>query len=349
KLDYSIAPIVNSDNISVSGATGDQGVYVLGDDIVVEWDNSAEGDNNPDVLLVNCNLEAFGGDVQTKMFDENNNNIYICRYELSQGINAIANIFVTATNFCGVTTRDGHILSVDTTGKVAEGEEEAETKEKEAKSLGKRYTIKFGDDEAEIGDFSTVDFKPHAKMKRWGEECYLSIEYPETDISKENKSVGLKGKKIEWDSSELGAHFYKKHSEKVYKENSQGQQQEFTINENGGLEFELILKEIPTVNIFSFSIQSKGLMFYYQPELTQEEIDQGAVRPDEIVGSYAVYHESKKNNQYKTGKAFHVYRPKIIDANEDWIWGELEVVTSYKSQATSQEGTLTITVDKDWL
>ena len=359
KLDYSLAPIVTSGNISTYGATGDQGVYILGDAIVVEWDNSVEGDNNPDGFSVSCNLESFGGDVQAKMFDENKNNIYICRYELSQGIKTTANIFVTATNLCGMTTRDGHILSVNTIGEASEGEEEAaeeaETKEKEDKSLGKRYTIKFGEDEAEIGDFETEDFKPHAKLKRWGEECSLSVEFPEEHIPRKNKTVGKKTDKIEWDSPQIGSRFYKKGRREIIKQNAAKKGSTFILNENGGLEFELVLKEIPDSNVFSFPIKSKGLKFYYQGQLTQAEIDEGVVRPDEVVGSYAVYHDSKKDGKYGTGKAFHIYRPKIIDNNGDWIWGGMEIVVApHSAEGIGQSveegrGEIIIAVDKDWL
>ncbi|MCK5493434.1 MAG: hypothetical protein KAJ14_10030, partial [Candidatus Omnitrophica bacterium] len=356
KLDYSIAPIVNSGNISVFGATGSQGVYILGDVIAVEWDNSAEGDNNSDILSVSCNLESFGGDAQAKMFDENNNNIYICRYELSQGINTIANIFVTATNLCGMTTRDGHILTVDTGTRktITPVREELETAEEKPKDLRRRYKIKFEKDEAEIGDFSTTNFKPHVKLKRWGEECYFSVEFQEEHIPRKNKTVGKKTDKVEWDSPQIGSRFYKKGRREIIKQNAAKKGSTFVLNENGGLEFELVLKEKSASNIFSFPIKSKGLKFYYQGQLTQAEIDEGVVRPDEVVGSYAVYHDSKKDGKYGTGKAFHIYRPKIIDNNGDWIWGEMEIVVAHSAEGIGQsveEGRweLIITVDKDWL
>jgi len=86
-------------------------------------------------------------------------------------------------------------------------------------------------------------------------------------------------------------------------------------------EFEVILKKKPKTNKIVLDIETKGLKFYYQPELTQKEKDEGAFRPDNVIGSYAVYHESKSGNyeafpngkNYMTGKAFHIYRPKIID------------------------------------
>jgi len=50
--------------------------------------------------------------------------------------------------------------------------------------------------------------------------------------------------------------------------------------------------------VISLPFDSKGLKFYYQGPLTEEEIAQGIVRPEEVVGSYAVYHESKKDREY---------------------------------------------------
>ncbi len=40
-----------------------------------------------------------------------------------------------------------------------------------------------------------------------------------------------------------------------------------------------------------------------------------------------------------TGKAFHIYRPLVIDANNDTIWGELNIENSVMS----------VSVNQDWL
>jgi hypothetical protein len=45
----------------------------------------------------------------------------------------------------------------------------------------------------------------------------------------------------------------------------------YTIDmDEGGIEFEVILKVKPLVNSFSFPIESKDLIFYYQPPLIQD-------------------------------------------------------------------------------
>jgi len=114
--------------------------------------------------------------------------------------------------------------------------------------------------------------------------------------------------------------------------------------EDGGFEFEWVLNKKPKSNVLRTTIQHKGLDFFYQPALTAEEIKQGDVRPENVVGSYAVYHSTKRNNivggmEYQTGKAFHIYRPHAVDAKGVQVWCELDI----------KEGELTVTVPEDFL
>jgi hypothetical protein len=114
-------------------------------------------------------------------------------------------------------------------------------------------------------------------------------------------------------------------------------------------EFDILLYEIPESNIFTYQIETDGLDFFYQPDLTEEEKNDGAYRPENIIGSYAVYKKDAKiihentvdAEKYKAGKVMHIYRPKIIDAKNNSIWGTLNVNINSK--------TLTVTVDKQWL
>jgi hypothetical protein len=101
----------------------------------------------------------------------------------------------------------------------------------------------------------------------------------------------------------------------------------------------------PETNVFEYKIDgAEQFDFFYQPPLTDEEIAEGAERPENVVGSYAVYHKTKANHRvgdtnYATGKAFHIYRPKAIDANGAEVWAEL----SYEN------GLLLVTVPADFL
>lgn len=113
----------------------------------------------------------------------------------------------------------------------------------------------------------------------------------------------------------------------------------------GEFDIDFTLEAKPDTNVFEYKIEgAEQFDFFYQPELTAEEIADGASRPENVVGSYAVYHKEKVNHHigstnYATGKAFHIYRPKVIDANGAEVWAEL----SYES------GVLSVTVPEKWL
>jgi hypothetical protein len=139
-------------------------------------------------------------------------------------------------------------------------------------------------------------------------------------------------------------------------------------NEDGGVEFDTIFYEKPTTSQIVFPIEIQNLDFFYQPPLNQEIKvgEDGAVRctetdcynkygktvdhrPENVVGSYAVYYKDRKSGDfskmggknYKTGKAFQIYRPKVTDAKNNSTWGTLDIDT--------KTNTLTIAVDQNWL
>ena len=178
--------------------------------------------------------------------------------------------------------------------------------------------------EVEIGDSKQLDFKPQFKIKRWDNEVNFSmraIEEAGATMVEEDGKVKYKGRNVE-------VHQYEKPD----------------ASEDGGYEFEWVLNKKPESNVLRTTIQHKGLDFFYQPALTAEEIEQGASRDENVVGSYAVYHKTKKDNivggiEYKTGKAFHIYRPHAVDTNGIKVWCELDI----------KEGELTVTVPEDFL
>lgn len=128
--------------------------------------------------------------------------------------------------------------------------------------------------------------------------------------------------------------------------------------EGGNLEWEIVLASQPASNVFTYTIQTKGLKYYYQPmKLTQQEIDMDVVCPDSVKGSYAVYHATKKGNikfgtdsihEYRTGKAFHIYRPKAFDKT-DTVWCDLNISGDQLSitvpQSFLDEAVYPITID----
>lgn len=191
-------------------------------------------------------------------------------------------------------------------------------------------------DKVEIGDREAVDFKPYLKLNRWDGESFIKVSLPTTAHS----SPVIEGERVRWLEPDLEACFYPLEPTVI---------DGFTQNQRGGFEFEILLKENPSTNRIILDIDTQGLKYHYQPPLTMEEIAGGAVRPENVVGSYAVYHDNRSNvhasaqdaDKYRCGKAFHIYRPKVIDAAGDWVWAELNI--------DEEAGALTITIPQDWL
>ena len=210
--------------------------------------------------------------------------------------------------------------------------------------------------QAEVGNKNSDSFEPSLTLRKWNDEVNFKVKYKHGEKEKDQK-VDIENKKIKWKGKKTEVHYY---------DIKKGELLHDKVLEADSFEVEVLLLEKPDTNIVSFDIETQGLSFYYQPELTQEEIDDGANRPENVIGSYAIYHESKTNNalypidkskytqeeldqmvldgrhigktndngeidyfkvgkKYMAGKAFHIYRPKIIDSAGKEIWGKLNI------------------------
>lgn len=68
--------------------------------------------------------------------------------------------------------------------------------------------------------------------------------------------------------------------------------------EDGGFKIEVVRDEASASDVFEFQCDAaENLDVFYQPELTAEESAQGAVRPENVIGSYAVCHKKKANHR----------------------------------------------------
>lgn len=118
-----------------------------------------------------------------------------------------------------------------------------------------------------------------------------------------------------------------------------GTRWESFVKPNGNLESQIIFAEKPSFAVCEFEIASSGVEFWYQDTLaneykylswlndgkipgfpTLESYLAGHTRPDNVVGSYAVYAPDKMHRKYKTGKVGHIYRPCLIDAKGKRKW-----------------------------
>lgn len=109
-----------------------------------------------------------------------------------------------------------------------------------------------------------------------------------------------------------------------------------------GFEFEIELKQKPADNVLSLSVETKGLNFYYQDLLDSEE-SRTHLRPPNTIGSFAAYYEENvTGEEFKTGKAFHIYRPWAVDATGTKVWCAFD-------HTWTGQGDLTITVPQSFL
>jgi hypothetical protein len=166
--------------------------------------------------------------------------------------------------------------------------------------------------DVEIGDIKEKDFYPQAKVKSWDNDANFSLRYNK-DIK--DSKFELQDNTVVWKSA--GEVEEVKMYEVVKTNELEEDVSEF--------EFEVTFNEKPQSRIIPYTIRTKNLNFFYQPELTKQEKDMGIIRPINVIGSYAVYHNSKRDNEYKTGKAFHIYRPYAVDSKGLQTWCNLNI------------------------
>lgn len=161
-------------------------------------------------------------------------------------------------------------------------------------------------------DLKSKQQSPELTMFRWDNETYMTLSFPYI----QSPSL-LTANTLTWSNAVLDVNLYPEPPTPRY--------------ELGALELEIILKQSVAFTSFSLPFASSGLVFYYQDFLTEDYMaKEGVSRPLDVMGSYAVYHESKSNNEYKTGKAFHLYRPLFIDSLGFSEYGNISIDTATK-------------------
>lgn len=153
----------------------------------------------------------------------------------------------------------------------------------------------------------------------WGGECFFKVKLRNRDDNMNHYETG-----------ERNGRPYVKYGNNKYR-------YRMYVNRSGNFEFDAIIRQKPASGryFFPFNIQSQGLTFYYQDTLLDvDKLD--SHRPDSVIGSYAVYHSTRKGNyirldeteeNYTTGKAFHIYRPRVWDNAGDTVLGFIDIDT----------------------
>lgn len=260
------------------------------------------------------------------------------------GLNLSGNLSINLGDF-DLTTNTGTI-EISTTSLTKEPGEQV-------------YKIRIGEDRDEVivGDeASPLQFKPEITFTKWNKESSLTILPPEDLIP--NGRLSFENNQLTYQNDKIG--WYTKPDP----------------DNNENFKFGLILNDYTdsseTVIIdgeeysqWTFKLEGwEEYNFFYQPSLTEEwkigdedgrivkitetdcfDKDGNLIvhRPIDVVGSYAVYHKSKRDNiigktNYMTGKFSHIYRPRFISATGDTQWAKLDI----------KDGVYKVAVLKKW-
>ncbi|WP_233252325.1 hypothetical protein [Saccharospirillum sp. MSK14-1] len=98
------APSVSDSRLDLSGSTGSDDTFIVGDTVTVTWNNTAGGDNNGDIDSVTVDFSAFGGG--TAVAATNSSGTWTATYTLTAGSldGSNLNISLTATDDAGNST-----------------------------------------------------------------------------------------------------------------------------------------------------------------------------------------------------------------------------------------------------
>lgn len=168
------------------------------------------------------------------------------------------------------------------------------------------------------------------RIDPWGEADDVIISYRDWGVPSS----------VEWDTTEVTGDFGQG---KIMRLSSRQDHPDTAIPETfNGLKVTIRLdrtNQIPHTDLdgkirFYFPVVQgwDKVFFAIQPELTQEEINEGGYRPDHVIHSVSLYHKTKCNHvvgqrNYKIGKFAQIYRPFIRDSLGGFAWGEWEVDT----------------------
>lgn len=191
----------------------------------------------------------------------------------------------------------------------------------------------------EIGGDLPDKYYPEAKFSLYGGEDSISIDFP--SFSGYTPTIDDVTGKVTLNTPQIDVEMY-------------------MLNESD-LEFGALLKQPLPGNSWIFNLTGwENFTFYKQPDysaLPGATVISAASHPDgvetvsvdidginhecplDMCGGYAVYHKTKRNNQYATGKVLNIPRPKLIGDDGDIHWGEIDIA----------DGSVVVSASKQWL
>jgi len=124
------------------------------------------------------------------------------------------------------------------------------------------------------------------------------------------------------------------------------------VEPKDGIEFEVVLDSKPSSNEVPLTTNlPKNVVAYYQGDHSFEEMKKyQTYYPFESMKSLAIYHNKKQNNEYKTGKVAHIYRPMAWDSTGHKVWCDFKETEGLKDGDEYDLGQgLTVVVPQDFL
>lgn len=174
-------------------------------------------------------------------------------------------------------------------------------------------------------------FLPNVNISKWDDEFFVNLNASDFVVTDETETL----------------------SDNTLAVTIGGVKQEiWPVKDGKALDYKFTFPSRPATNTLTFSILcTAGLKWNYQDFLTQDEIDAGDQRPDNVNDSYAIYCPVSMFEGYGIGKFGHLYRWELRDADGQHAWAEGQRI-EFDSVLTLQghrQGTLTITLPGQWL
>lgn len=164
---------------------------------------------------------------------------------------------------------------------------------------------------------------PGFRAEKWGGRWWIGFEDADAKLKKASRAAQLEVANHPQYGECFEAEFLRAKKGRTY-----GELHRFR---DGSTEWEIVWdtrEQIPEYVDFLIDCPD-GLTWAHQPPLTQEEIDQGCERPENVVNSYAVYAPvsgrylsagGEERQNYETGKLMHVYRSWLADSRGNRVW-----------------------------